>query len=223
VTYKLVIFDFDGTLADSFPFFLEVFDTLADAHGFRRIDRTDLQALRGYDARQMMKHVGLPLWKIARVARHFKTLMAQNADRIGLFEGTSSMLRALAESGATLALVTSNSFENVCAILGPENISLFSHHECGASVFGKQSKLRRVVARSGVRKDDVLYIGDELRDMEAARAEGLAFGAVMWGYTCVESLLARSPEMVFSSVGEISGMLVSDSRDGKAAAGRARR
>ena len=38
MTYRLAIFDFDGTLADSFPFFLSVFNTIADRHGFRRID-----------------------------------------------------------------------------------------------------------------------------------------------------------------------------------------
>ena len=53
--YRLAIFDFDGTLADSFPFFIRVFDQLADRHGFRRIAPDEVPALRHYSARQMMR------------------------------------------------------------------------------------------------------------------------------------------------------------------------
>jgi phosphoglycolate phosphatase len=207
VRYKFIVFDFDGTLADSFPFFLEVFDTLADTHGFRRIDRNNLKALRGFDARQMMTHVGLPPWKMPRVAMHFKALMAENVDRIVLFDGVNQMLRQLSDQRITLALLTSNSYENVQAILGPENASLIAHYECGVSLFGKGRKLRRLLAASGVQRHEVLSIGDEIRDIEAAHAEQIAFGAVAWGYTRLDTLLSRAPEMAFSSVDEIAKKL----------------
>ncbi len=201
--YKLLIFDFDGTLADSFPFFLEQFDTLADTHGFRRLDRGELETLRGYTVPQLMKHVGLPLWKIPRVALHFKTLMAQNIERIKLFDGMDSALRLLSQQGASLALVTSNSYENARAVLGPENASLIAHYECGASLFGKGGKLKRVLAGSGFARDEVLCIGDEIRDIEAAHGENLDCAAVAWGYTRLEALLAHAPEMSFSSVDDM--------------------
>jgi phosphoglycolate phosphatase len=50
MTYRLAIFDFDGTLADSFPFFLSVFNTIADLHGFRRIDIGNSAHLRSSTA-----------------------------------------------------------------------------------------------------------------------------------------------------------------------------
>lgn len=208
VQYKMVVFDFDGTLADSFPFFLETFDTLADTHGFSRVDRSQLETLRGYDAGQIMQHVGLPFWKIPRVALHFKTLMAENIERITLFNGVDQMLRLLSGQGITLAIVTSNSYDNVCAVLGPENVPLITHYECGAALFGKRSKLRRLLADSNVKRQEILYIGDEIRDINAAHGEGLAFGAVAWGYTRIDTLLARSPEMTFASVDELSEKLL---------------
>lgn len=205
--YKFIIFDFDGTLADSFPFFLETLDTLADTHGFRRIDKSRLETFRGYDAKQMMQLVGLPFWKIPGVAMHFKSLMAENIHRIPLFNGVGTMLRQLSEHGMKMAIVTSNSPENVHAVLGPDNASLIDYFECGVSLFGKRSKLRRLLAESGVRRDDVLCVGDEVRDIEAAHAERLAFGAVAWGYTRIDTLRARSPAMVFSSVDELAWQL----------------
>ena len=206
--YKLLVFDFDGTLADSFPFFLEQFDTLADAHGFRRIDRRELDTLRGLEPRQLMKHVGLPMWKMPRVGLHFMSLMAQNIGRIGLFDGIGPVLRQLSQQGVKLAVVTSNSQENVQAVLGPDTASLIAYYECGASLFGKRSKLRRLLAESGVARRDVLCIGDEVRDIVAAHGEKLDFAAVAWGYNRLETLLAHSPEIVFSKVEEIPEKLV---------------
>jgi phosphoglycolate phosphatase len=205
--YPLVIFDFDGTLADSFPFFLQAVNTLADAHGFRKIDRDELHAVRGHDARQVLSHVGLPIWKVPRVAAHYRELMARHADGIALFDGVGRMLHELAVHGIVLAVVTSNSQENVYRALGPENSALIAHHECGVSLFGKRSKLRRILDQSGVSARQALYVGDELRDVEAARAEGIAFGAVAWGYTRFDVLLAREPECAFSNVCDIAETL----------------
>lgn len=207
MTYRLVIFDFDGTLADSFPFFLGVLSTLADAHGFKRFNRDELEALRGFDAQQVIRHAGLPAWKIPAVARHFRTLMSESIDRIHLFEGVGQMLHRLAGRGMQLAVVTSNSIDNVKAVLGPENARLIAHYECGVSLFGKRSKLRRLLKTTGCRPGQALCIGDELRDMDAAHAENIDFGAVGWGYTKAETLKARGPKLVFARVEEIGDAL----------------
>ncbi|WP_334189389.1 HAD hydrolase-like protein [Noviherbaspirillum sp.] len=208
MTYRLVIFDFDGTLADSFPFFLGVLSTLADAHGFKRFKRDELEALRGADARQVIRHAGLPAWKIPAVARDFRALMAQSIDRIHLFDGVGSVLHRLAGQGMQLAVVTSNSIDNVKAVLGPENARLIAHYECGVSLFGKRSKLRRLLKATGVQPGQALCIGDELRDIDAAHAENIDFGAVGWGYTKAETLKARAPKLAFARVEEIADALL---------------
>ena len=87
--YQLAIFDFDGTLADSFPFFLSVFNTIADLHGFRRIDVAKAGQLRHYGMRQVMAHVGMPAWKLPAVSRTFMALMKENAGSIYLFDGVA--------------------------------------------------------------------------------------------------------------------------------------
>ncbi|HVL76167.1 MAG TPA: HAD hydrolase-like protein, partial [Noviherbaspirillum sp.] len=133
--YRLAVFDFDGTLADSFAFFLDTLDTLADEHGFRKLDRSQLDILRTLDARAVLKHVGLPLWKAPRVGAHYKRLMAAQAHRIPLFDGTDGMLRQLAAQGAALAILSSNSEENVRTVLGPELGGLFALAEQRAAAF----------------------------------------------------------------------------------------
>ncbi len=201
--YKLIAFDFDGTLADSFPFFVEVFGTLADAHGFRRIHHDEIDTLRGYDARRLMRHVGLPLWKFPQVGMHFKSLMADSITRIKLFEGIGAVLQQLAQSDVTLAVVSSNSIENVRAVLGDYS-ECIDRFECGIDLFGKRHKLRHLRVASGLQRHEMLCIGDELRDIEAARAEKLPCGAVGWGYARFDVLLAQSPDEAFASVAELA-------------------
>lgn len=201
--YDLWIFDFDGTLADSFPFFLEVFDTLADTHNFRRLDRANIDMLRGCDLPQLLRHLDLPRWKLLPVALQFRTLMAQNIARIALSDGMREVLHELALRGVRLAIVSSNTEANVRAVLAGD-AHLFTHFECGAALFGKRRRLRRVVQGSGVPQARVLCVGDEVRDIAAAHAEGLDFGAVCWGYNRPEALQALAPRLLFRSVAELA-------------------
>lgn len=206
--YRLVIFDFDGTLANSFPFFLGALDELAERHGFRKIAPERVDRLRHLTARQMLDHVGLPMWKLPLVARSFMTLMNKGAGAITLFDGVGEMLAHLARAGVTLAIVTANSRENVHRVLGPDNVRLIEHFECGASIFGKHSRIGKVLGSSAIPAREAIYIGDQTTDAEAARREGVAFGAVSWGYGAIEALQNLTPDELFEhvrAIGRIAG------------------
>ncbi len=201
--YRLAMFDFDGTLADSFPFFLRVFDRLAEDHGFEKIDPERVPALRHSSARQLMAQVGLPAWKLPRVARKFVTLMEKEVASIPLFGGVDDLLRHLDEAGVTLAVVSSNSDDNVRQVLGPANTKRIRQLECGMSIFGKPARIRKVLRKTGIPAREAIYIGDQVTDMEAARAASVALGAVSWGYGTIESLRKQSPDEEFDRVADI--------------------
>jgi phosphoglycolate phosphatase len=133
--------------------------------------------------------------------------MAGLIDRVAPFEGVDRMLGRLSDAGRALAVVTSNSEENVRRVLGAESAARIDYYECGASVFGKRARLRKALERSGVAAHEAIAIGDEIRDLEAARRAGIAFGAVAWGYTKLEALVAHAPAEVFATVDEIAGRL----------------
>jgi phosphoglycolate phosphatase len=196
------MFDFDGTLADTFPLFERTFDQVADRFGFRRRNPADAETMRRLDARAIMRHHGVSAWKLPFIARHARALMARHIAELTLFSGIAPALATLADNGVALALVTSNTRANATAVLGPQLIARFSHLACGISVFGKAAKLRRLARRQG-RPDDVLFVGDELRDADAASAAGIAFGAVAWGYTRLDALLSRQPREIFHQPSEL--------------------
>jgi phosphoglycolate phosphatase len=203
MNYRLAIFDFDGTLADSFPFFLSVFNTIADRHGFLRIDIGKAGQLRHYGVRQMMDHVGLPAWKLPAASRTFMAMMKENAGAIGLFDGVAEALRHLAAQGVTIAVVSSNSGHNVRTVLGPELAALVAQFECGMSVFGKASRIRAVLKRCGVAPGEAIYIGDQGTDAEASRKAGVAFGAVHWGYAPIDALRTAGCDDEFATPREL--------------------
>jgi phosphoglycolate phosphatase len=200
--YDLIIFDLDGTLADSFAFFVSVHNQLADRHGFRRIAPAEIDALRGRSAREVMRHVRLPRWKLPWVARSFVRLM--RAADIPLFAGVGPMLQQLERSGAALALVSSNAADNCRRILGDAHWQRLVHVECGASILGKRRRIARVLRATGIEPARAIYVGDQITDAEAARAAGVAFGAVAWGYATRASLERLQPAHLFDAVEELA-------------------
>jgi phosphoglycolate phosphatase len=203
MTYRLVIFDFDGTLADSAAWFRGVLNEVAGRYRFRHLGDDEIEMLRGCDNREIIRYLGVSVWKMPFIAHHMRTLIARDADRIALFPGVDDLLKQLSHRGLSLAVVSSNSESNIRRILGPQNAALISFYECGASIFGKPAKFRKVLKRSGIARDRTICIGDETRDIDAARSENLAFGAVTWGYATPDLLKAQAPTMVFTTLDEI--------------------
>jgi len=201
--YALVIFDFDGTLADSGDWFLSIADHLAERFKFRKVAVHEVELLRGCTTSEVIRHLGIPRWKLPAIGRYVHALLAQQTDRIALFDGVVPLLQQLAENGVRIALVTSNAEHNARAILGPANAALIDWFECGASLFGKAPRYRRVLRKSKVALADAISIGDETRDVVAAKKVGIASGAVLWGYANRDALTQLEPDILFDSPDQV--------------------
>ncbi len=199
--YKLALFDFDGTLADSFPWFAGVINDTADKFRFRRVAAHEVDGLRGKSSREMMQILGVSAWKLPFIGNYIRKRKAQDLAAIPLFAQTHDALRRLNGAGVTLAIISSNSEANIRTMFGPETAALISHYECGSSLHGKAKRFRKLLRKSGVAAPDTIAIGDELRDIDAAREAGIAFGAVTWGYTHGAAMKAAKPDHAFDTFG----------------------
>ncbi len=197
--FRLAIFDFDGTLADSFPWFTRVINDTADKFRFRRVEAHEVDDLRGKSSRELMQILRVSAWKMPFIARYIRKRKAQDLHSIPLFPEAPAALRRLHEAGVRLAIVSSNSEANIRAMFGAETAALIAHYECGASLHGKARRFKAVLRKGGFAAADAICIGDELRDIDAAREAGLAFGAVTWGYTHGAAMKAAKPDFVFES------------------------
>lgn len=201
--YRLAIFDFDGTLADSFGWFLDNINVAAARYGFQPMDLSRVDDYRGLGSRELIASLGLPLWKLPAVTAAMRRAMTESIESIRPFDGVPEVLAALREREVAIGVVSSNSRANIERVLGTGSAALIDHYGCGASLFGKRPLLRRIARAAGVAHGQVLCIGDELRDAEAAASLGMDFVGVAWGFATPQVLAARSVRAPFCTPGEI--------------------
>lgn len=182
MAYRLAIFDFDGTLADSYSWFAGQAPAMVEAFNLRAVSPEEIDALRGQHARVAMRRLGVRWWQGPAIATEMRRRMARSVDEIHLFPGVDAALATLAARGLKLAIVSSNAESTVRAVLGPRQHDIHAF-ACGVSLFGKAAPMRALIRRAKVAARETIAIGDELRDLDAARSVGAAFGAVAWGYT----------------------------------------
>ena len=191
--YRLVVFDFDGVLADSADWMLRTLPLIIREFDLNPKTACELEALRGAPTRDVVRALGAPTWKIPSIARRMRQLSEASAGEIAVFPGVAELIRQLRSAEVATAIVSSNSEATVRAVLGDELLGGVDRLDCGVALFGKAARLRKATRRLGVRSADAVYVGDETRDIEAARRSGLASVAVAWGYGSREILAAESP------------------------------
>lgn len=201
--YKLVVFDFDGTLGDSFLWFQESINKAAKKYKFREINQEEIENLRGLKTQEILNYLGISWWKIPFIARYMRRLMTEDLGKITLFKDVAFLIEQLVDQGIIIVILSSNSFQNVTRILGPQVTSKINYFDCGVSIFGKQNKLKKIIKKFGLSSKDVVSIGDETRDIEAARSAGIHSGAVTWGYATFKALKAESPHYIFKNTNDI--------------------
>lgn len=204
---RVVIFDFDGTLADSVEWFFGVVNQLARRYGFRESTPEQLDALRGKSPLEILTALGIPRWKLPAIARHTRALAAQHIDQIKLFDWVGELLAELKASGMLIVVVSSNSAANIEWVLGP-HAAFIDHYETGASLLGKSLKFKRVLKRLGVRADEVLSVGDEVRDIDAARRAGIASIGVAWGASHGAALVAAQAAQLAMTPDQLKSFLL---------------
>ena len=205
--YDIAAFDFDGTLADTMPWFNSILNTVADKYDFRKIDASEREQLRSRDAAQILKYLNIPLWKLPAIMTHVRALMQEIDPSVQLFDGIPQALGRLKGSGMRLAVVSSNSVENVKRVLGEETAALFDDYECGTDLFGKAAKIHRLLRQHGTAPERFLLVGDEMRDIDAARKAGVRVGSVAWGYNHLDALRGRGPDELFLTVEDLPNEL----------------
>jgi phosphoglycolate phosphatase len=201
--YDLIVFDFDGTLADSLTWFRTALGDVVEHHGLPPISPEKAESLRSLGPKEILAELSIPTWKVPFIAADVRQRAAANIDQITLYDGVTDMLREIDDAGIEIAMVSSNGEQAVRAVLGLENSDRVAQFACGAAIFGKSQVFKKVIRNAKTRAERTLCIGDEVRDIEAARETGAACAAVTWGFATAEILTDSKPDYVFDKVSEI--------------------
>lgn len=207
MAYRLALFDFDGVLADSAAWFIAQLPSLAQRHRFRSPDEAEIERLRRLPTREVVKALGVSPLRLPGIASDLRRRMAAEADQVRLFEGVPDLLRRLHNGGVRVAVVSSNSEQNVRAVLGGQ-VALVSAYSCGSTLFGKGARFSTLLRKLDIGADQACAVGDEVRDIEAAHQAGCAAAAVAWGYGAPEALAAAAPDYLAPSPGALADFLL---------------
>lgn len=190
---RWILFDFDGTLADTLELQLSAYQELQKKYGWKELTRQDLTTLREKPLRQAIREQGISLWRLPRFLAEGRDLLQKRWHTVVLYPEWGEVLAQLKESGYKLGIVTSNTRVVVENILErTQTRKYFQVIESEPQLWGKGRRLKKLVHERRWNPHHVWYVGDEIRDIEAARQASVNMVAVAWGLNTPESLQAQN-------------------------------
>lgn len=203
-THKsLFVFDFDGTIADTMEPSIKIMNSMAEEFGYRRIERDELEWLRSRTMWQFIRHLKIPLRKISKILHRAQDEMARNILEVPIIPGMSEVLRELKGLGHQIGIMTSNSKENVDALLQHNDLELFDFKLCSVKLRKKARNLKLLRRQHKVRCRNMLYVGDECRDVRAAKKARVKCAAVTWGFNNAKILRKFRPHFLISEPSDL--------------------
>lgn len=200
---KVVLFDFDGTLADSFNGFLDITQKMIDKYKLKKISEFEIENLRDEDAKTIIKKLKVPFYKIPFIAKDMKRMQSEQISNLKLFVGINEVLKKLKNKGYKLGILTSNGKENVEKFLKQNQIDLFDYIYCDSDLFGKDKLIKKFLKKEKLDKNEVVYVGDEIRDIQACKKVGIKIISVSWGFNSKKGLGKNHPNFLINKPEEI--------------------
>ena len=204
----VVIFDFDGTIANTLDSIINIMNNLSDEFGFRKIKDEDVEYLRGKKPREILKHLGISLFKLPFVVRKARREINSHIALLSPSVDLLPTLKLLKQNNCKIGIVTTNIEENVRKFLHANNLDQFDIFYTTKKVFGKDKTLSKIIRDMKLEKSNIYFIGDEIRDIEAGKKAGVKTIAVSWGYNTSEALRKERPDYLVDSTGKLEDVIL---------------
>lgn len=164
-----VIFDFDGTVADTLEFtFKKIIDLFKKDFHIDLPEKEIIEEIRTKSYFQLKKGFKLSWLKIPYVYKKVKEAqdeLNKTIKTIPMFPGVKKLLVNLKDKGYCLAILSSNQKRNIKKFLKAKRLEVFDDLDCGSHVLGKADAIKKFLKKNQLSKDEVIYVGDELRDV----------------------------------------------------------
>ena len=197
MTQKVIIFDFDGTIADTVDALVSIANSLAVEFSFAPITPEEFLLLKNLTSREIFKYSGIPLFKIPFLLKKVKKELKNKIPELKPIQGIPEALLELKENGLRLGIITSNSKGNVKEFLKINNLdNFFEFVHTGVTIFGKTTIINNVLKQKQIKTQEVIYVGDETRDIEASKKAQIKICSVTWGFNSEEALAKEHPDFL---------------------------
>ena len=167
-----------------------------------------LSILRNLTSREIIKYSGISIFKIPFLVKKVKSELKNKIHELKPITGTREALTELKNQGHRLGIITSNSQENVAEFLRINGLdNLFEFVYSGVTIFGKTTIINNVLRQKQIKPQEVIYVGDETRDIEASKKANIKVVAVTWGFNSQEALTKQKPDFLINHPSELIGVV----------------
>ncbi|MDP3849038.1 MAG: HAD hydrolase-like protein [Luteolibacter sp.] len=196
--HQTLIFDFDGTIADTLGETRRIFNQLAPDYGIRQVDEHEMDHLRHLSLKELLAHLKIPKRRVPALISRGTGMMRGNITELKMIEGMPEVIVEMRRHVWRFGILTSNAPSNVDLFLRSHGLrEPFDFISSTSKLTGKAKHLKAIRKTFSLRSEEMLYIGDELRDVKASQKAGIPIAAVTWGFNSRESLAAQSPDYLF--------------------------
>jgi phosphoglycolate phosphatase len=202
----VILFDFDGVVADSFEVFFREFKAVCSEMHFRRLnsERAFLKLFEGNLLRELLKK-GFPVWRLKRLLRRFEPRIREANLKVEPFDDMPVILNELA-AAYPVYVITSNVSETVEAFLRRFEVEGIRDILGADKEASKVKKIRLIAARHP--EHAPYYIGDTKGDMLEARRAGAVAVAAGWGWHPEDTLRSGKPDHFLRLPEDLRGLFL---------------
>lgn len=204
-----IIFDFDGTLVDSTQIITKILSEVRDEFNLAHIPLAEIQNFKKRSLKEQIKMSGISPLQLPKLVKRIQQEFAKHIDSLDWHPGIEGLLERLDNYGLQLGILTSNKKENVEQFLMMQDVASFDFIYSAKRIFRKDGSLKQILSKYNLNTTEVVYVGDELSDIEACQKVGIPIIAVTWGYDDAEVLKKGKPTDLVSSADELSAALLS--------------
>lgn len=190
MTHYNLIFDFDGTLADTWPLIADITHRITHKP---QASEAKLARLRHLPLLQAVRRLGGRLWDVPFIVLLTRRAMLPRMNEVESFDGVLAAVKSLHRAGHRLFVLTSNGQPNATAFLEQQGIDDCFEDVRHVNVFRKARGLKALLHRHRLAVSHSFYIANEPADIETAQGTGVKSVAVTWGGQERGDLLAAQP------------------------------
>lgn len=174
IMVKYIIFDFDGTLVDSIDLLVAITKDIADKHKMNKLNNKEINELKILSVKQRMERLNVPFYKLPLVTIDILTKYKQNAKQLKISSDIKNLLIQLKKLDLKLIVLSSNSAENIKKCLKANGIECIDKIYSTRGLLDKSSVIKKFIKENslGKNKEEILYVGDERRDIDACKKQG---------------------------------------------------
>ncbi|WP_243550643.1 HAD-IA family hydrolase [Priestia megaterium] len=204
---KVILFNFNGTITNTKFLAIDMYNEIAEKQGYKRILEEDVPYLSTLSIRNRCKVLNLPLYKMPLVGIAIKRRSQKYISNLKPVAGIKETLEFLKKEGYKLGFTTSNNQGVINEFLINNSINIFDYSHFSFSPLSKSKDISSFLKKYDLKKEEVVYVGDELRDIKAAKKNGLFCIAVSWGFDSVELLNTGHADKIITKPKEILDIL----------------